>query len=158
MIRINRETDYGIGILSLMAREAERRFTTSLIAEWRRLPQPMVSKILKHLARHGILISYRGVKGGYGLARAPENISLAQIIAALEGPIALTECVEEGRDACQYGSHCTVSENWNRINRMVEKALADITLAEMSTPEPTGEQATTAHPLEFTGVRHVRDH
>ncbi|MDZ7810237.1 MAG: Rrf2 family transcriptional regulator [Arhodomonas sp.] len=106
MIRINRETDYGIGILSMLARDAGARVTASTLAERRGLPQPMVSKILKHLARAGILVSYRGAKGGYGLARDPDEITVAEIIAALEGPIALTECVEEGVEACQYSSYC----------------------------------------------------
>lgn len=155
MIRINRETDYGIGILSLMARAGEDRFNAARIAEERGLPQPVVSKILKQLARGGLLVSYRGAKGGYGLARRPERITVADIIAALEGPIALTDCADEGPEVCQYGDHCTVSDNWNRINRVVKGALQGITLAEMS--EPDGP-ATTEHPLEFTGVRYVGDH
>lgn len=159
MIRINRETDYGIGILSLMARDSDALFTASTLARRRGLPQPMVSKILKHLVRCGILRSIRGAKGGYGLARAPERITVAEIIGALEGPIALTDCVDDGPDACLYGSACTVSGNWSRINRVVREALASITLAEMSAPEaPDGGDAATVHPLEFTGVRYVGDH
>lgn len=161
MIRINRETDYGIGILTLMARSRGQRFNAASLAEQSGLPQPMVSKILKHLVHGGILVSYRGAKGGYGLAREPEQISVANVIAALEGPISLTECVEEGPDACQYGDSCTVSTNWNRINRVVQRALESITVAEMSAPEPAGamtmEQAGAVHPLKFTGVRYVSD-
>jgi FeS assembly SUF system regulator len=159
MIRINRETDYGIGILSLMARDRDARFNASSLARRRGLPQPMVSKILKHLARGGILRSYRGAKGGYGLARAPEQISVAEIIGALEGPIALTDCVDTGPDACLYGSACTVSGNWSRINRVVREALENVSLAEMSASDTRdGGEAVTVHPLEFTGVRHVSDH
>lgn len=157
MIRINRETDYGIGILSLMAREREMRFSAGTLATRRGLPQPMVSKILKNLARGGILRSVRGAKGGYGLSRPPERITVAEIITALEGPIALTECVDVGPDACEYGSHCTVSGNWSRINQVVREALEDITLADMSAPGPEGA-AASVHRLEFTGVRHVSDH
>ncbi|WP_440995693.1 SUF system Fe-S cluster assembly regulator [Arhodomonas sp. SL1] len=159
MIRINRETDYGIGILSMLARDAGARVTASTLAERRGLPQPMVSKILKHLARAGILVSYRGAKGGYGLARDPDEITVAEIIAALEGPIALTECVEEGVEACQYSSYCTVSGNWGRINRVVQEALARITLAEMSAPEPgiDGHGGHEEFPMEFSGVRYVSD-
>lgn len=161
MIRINRETDYGIGILSLLARSPGERFNAAWLAAHGGLPQPMVSKILKQLARAGLLDSYRGAKGGYGLARDPQRITVAEIITALEGPISLTECVEDGVDACQYGSHCTVSTNWSRINRVVRKALSGITLAEMSEPGGAPDVAArdaSVHPLEFTGVRYVSDH
>lgn len=149
MIRINRETDYGIGILTLMARRRRERFNAAELAQWRRLPQPIVSKILKHLARSGLLISYRGVQGGYALARSPEEISLADIIVALEGPISLTECVIGGADACQYGANCAVSARWRHINQKIRMALEAISLAEMDVSEPTGTptggQAITVH-------------
>ncbi len=135
MIRINRETDYGVVILSLMAVEPERRYNAAWLAEQRGLPLPVVSKILKHLARAGLLVSYRGAKGGYGLARDPAEINVAQIVAALEGPIALTDCVEVvGANGCQYHSHCVISSNWNRINRVVQKALEGISLEDMTRP------------------------
>ncbi|MDN5871796.1 MAG: SUF system Fe-S cluster assembly regulator [Nitrococcus sp.] len=149
MIRINRETDYGISILTLMARRRQERFNAAELAQWRGLPQPMVSKILKHLARSQILVSYRGVQGGYTLARSPEQISLADIIVALEGPIALTECVVGGADTCQYGSNCAVSARWRHINQKIRTALEAISLAEMDVSEPTGGasgvQAITVH-------------
>ncbi|AGM40817.1 BadM/Rrf2 family transcriptional regulator [Spiribacter salinus M19-40] len=157
MIRLNRETDYGIGILTLMAQAPEARFNAGSLAETRGLPQPIVSKILKHLARRGVLVSYRGAKGGYGLARRPEDISIAEVITVLEGPIALTDCIEGGQDACQYGSNCQTSGVWNHINNVVLQALSDITLAEMTGADGTGIQGQ-AHTLEFTGVRHVREH
>ena len=157
MIRLNRETDYGIGILTLMARDPEARFSAGALAEARGLPQPIVSKILKHLARSGLLVSHRGAKGGYGLARRPEAVSIAEIITVLEGPIALTDCIEDGQEACQYGSLCTISNVWNRINDVVLNALSEITLAEMTTAAE-GDGDGRVHTLEFTGVRHVREH
>ncbi|QGM21498.1 SUF system Fe-S cluster assembly regulator [Spiribacter sp. 2438] len=155
MIRLNRETDYGVGILALMAREPEARFNAASLAASRGLPQPVVSKILKHLARRGILVSYRGAKGGYGLARRPEDISVAEIITVLEGPIALTDCIEEGQSACQYGENCHVSGVWHQINDAVLKALSEISLAEMTHANPA-ESIGQSHTLEFTGVRYVR--
>ncbi|RLK50998.1 BadM/Rrf2 family transcriptional regulator [Alkalispirillum mobile] len=134
MVRINRETDYGIGILTAMARSPEQRFSTVRLAEQQGLPQPMVAKILKNLTRAGVLVSYRGAKGGYGLARPAREISVAEIITALEGPIAFTECVEEGVDACQYGDACTTSANWWRISQVVQQALGSISLKDMSEP------------------------
>lgn len=137
MIRINRETDYGVLILSLMATEPERRFNAATLATQRGLPLPVVSKILKHLAREGLVVSYRGAKGGYGLARAPEAITIADVVAALEGPISLTHCVDTGPSGCQYHTNCVASSNWNRINRAVQKALEGISLKDMTSPLPT---------------------
>ena len=94
MIRITKQTDYGIVLLTYLAGHTERLFNAPELAAETHLPLPMVSKILKVLTREGMLASHRGVKGGYSLARLPEEISMAEIIAALEGPIALTECVE----------------------------------------------------------------
>ncbi len=158
MIRLNRETDYGIGILTLMAQSSEDRFNAGALAQARGLPQPVVSKILKHLARSDLVVSYRGAKGGYGLARSPRQISIAEIITVLEGPIALTDCIEEGQDACQYGSQCNVSNVWGRINEVVLSALSDISLAEMAEADHGDGQGQNVHTLEFTGVRHVREH
>lgn len=135
MIRINRETDYAIVLLSLMAVEPERRYSAGWLAEQRGLPQPVVSKILKLLTKGGLLVSHRGSKGGYGLARDAEVITLAQIVAAMEGPIALTDCADDA-SGCQYSSHCVISSNWNRINRVVHKALDAISLKAMTRPLP----------------------
>jgi FeS assembly SUF system regulator len=134
MIRINRETDYGVVILSLMAMDDNYRYNAAWLAEQRGLPLPVVSKILKHLVKAGLLVSYRGAKGGYGLARSPEEISLADIVSAMEGPISLTHCVDSGPAGCQYHSGCVVSSNWSRINQVVQRALEGISLKDMTKP------------------------
>ncbi|HEV8629360.1 MAG TPA: Rrf2 family transcriptional regulator, partial [Thermoanaerobaculia bacterium] len=90
MLRITKQTDYGIVLLSLMATEPERQFNAPELAAEAQLPLPTVSKILKLLARDGLLVSHRGVKGGYGLSRPPGAITVAAIIGSLEGPIAIT--------------------------------------------------------------------
>lgn len=134
MLRINRETDYATGILGLMAEESDRRYSASWLAGRRCLPVPVVSKILKQLARAGILESHRGAKGGYSLARPAEDISIAAVIQAMEGPIALTDCIDGGDTACQYSTNCSVSSNWSRINRLFEDALQSVSLRDMIGP------------------------
>ncbi|HEX4952747.1 MAG TPA: SUF system Fe-S cluster assembly regulator [Thermoanaerobaculia bacterium] len=131
MIRITRLTDYGIVLLSHLAVEPTRLYTAPELATEARLPAPMVSKILKKLARSGLLASHRGAHGGYNLGRPAAEITVAEIITALEGPIAVTECIE---DACGNQAFCPVEGNWQRINRAILEALAGITLAEMSRP------------------------
>ena len=131
MIRITKQTDYGIVLLTHLAAFPERQFNAPELAMEAHLPLPMVSKILKLLARDGLLASHRGVKGGYSLARAAEEISMAEIIVALEGPIAITECVSVESD-CTHEALCPVRSNWRRINEAVRAALEGITLAEMA--------------------------
>jgi FeS assembly SUF system regulator len=95
------------------------------------LPAPTVSKILKILVRHDLLESHRGVKGGYGLRLRPEDISVEEIITAVEGPIGITECIDDASGACGQESVCPVRSNWQSINEAIRQALAGITLAEM---------------------------
>ncbi len=133
MIRITRQTDYGIVLLTHMAADLARRYNAPEVAAEVHLPLPMVSKILKLLTREGLLASHRGTKGGYSLARHPEEISMAEIVAALEGPVAIVECIDES-SGCTYQPTCRVRTNWQRINDALRTALAGISLAEMTHP------------------------
>ncbi len=137
MIRITRETDYGIVLMTTMARDANPPYSATALAKQRGLPLPMVSKILKALARAGLLVSQRGALGGYSLARRPEEISAVDIIDALEGPIAITECSAADLHACMYEEYCTVSGHWHRINSAIREALKNISLLELSRPPTT---------------------
>jgi FeS assembly SUF system regulator len=142
MIRITKQTDYGIVLLTHFATEPGRQYNAPDLAAAAQLPLPTVSKILKLLAREGLLLSHRGVKGGYGLARSAQQISMAEIIAALEGPIAMTECEDEHGD-CFHEPVCQVRSNWHRINVAVRAALEGITLAEMALPGAGGPKLVT---------------
>ncbi|HVH88183.1 MAG TPA: Rrf2 family transcriptional regulator, partial [Terriglobales bacterium] len=93
MIRLQKLTDYGLVLMTCVARHHEQSLHTARdLAVESHLPLPTVSKLLKQLLQGGLLVSHRGIKGGYSLARPPQAISIAEIVAALEGPIALTEC------------------------------------------------------------------
>lgn len=137
MIRITKQTDYGIVLLTHLAAHPDRSYNAPELAAEARLPLPMVSKILKLLAKEGLLTSHRGVKGGYSLSRMPGEISMAEIVAALEGPIAITECVSVDSD-CTHEALCPVRGNWQRINEAVRAALEGISLAEMTLPKKQG--------------------
>ena len=134
MIRITKQTDYGIVLLTHLTVNAERQYNAPELAVEAGLPLPMVSKILKLLARDGLLVSHRGVKGGYGLARPASEITMAAIVATLEGPIALTECIDTAGGDCSHEPLCKVRSNWHRINDALRQALEGITLAEMALP------------------------
>jgi len=137
MFRMTRLTDYGIVLLTHCMRHPERPIhTTRDLAAESNLPLPTVGKILRALARKGILSSRRGVKGGYALVRQADEISIAEIIGALEGPISLTECSGEHPGSCEFEPTCPVGPSWQRINRAVRDALQRITLHELTQPLP----------------------
>ncbi len=134
MLRITRETDYGILLLTAMARDPDAAYSAATLAEQWRLPKPMVSKILKGLTRAGLVSSRRGAQGGYSLARQPQQITAADVIHALEGPIAFTECSIGHSPSCVHEHHCTAGNHWWRISQAIEEALSGISLQEMSRP------------------------
>ena len=102
------------------------------------LPLPTVSKILKILSRSGVLDSHRGVKGGYSLANEPRDLSVAKLISVLDGPIAITECVDDTPGQCSQEAVCHIRGNWQRINTAVRDALEAISLADLA--QPTSER------------------
>ena len=137
MLRITRLSDYAIVVLGAAARSAPGAFTARSAAEQTSLPLPAVKKILKCLVRVGVVESHRGTLGGYRLARPATQIALADIIDAIEGPFALTDCGQNSRDlqgTCEYVGHCGVHSNWSRVNRIVRRALSSVTLADMIGP------------------------
>jgi len=141
VFRMTRLTDYGIVLLTCVARDPRRpaRSARELASE-ARLPRPTASKILKTLARRGLLTARRGVKGGFALARSPGEITVAEIVAALEGPVAITLC--SGGEHCGRERVCGVRSNWRRINQAVFEALRGITLADMIHPLPPAPKGT----------------
>jgi FeS assembly SUF system regulator len=133
MIRMSKLTDYGVALMTHLAREDVAGSCTARdLAEELGLPLPTVSKLLKRLARMELLHSQRGVKGGYSLARDPVAITVADLIGALEGPIAMTACTDEGAGQCNIEPICGVRHNWHWINKRILEALQGITLADMS--------------------------
>jgi len=135
MFRISRLTDYGTMILVYLTNQDDRLCSASDVAQATHIAQPTVRKLLKMLARTGLVDSVRGTDGGYRLAEAPESISAAKILNVLEGPVAITECSTE-ESHCELESLCQVGDAWQKINRAIRGALADITLADLSHPPP----------------------
>jgi Rrf2 family protein len=131
MLRITKEADYGIMLLAAMSeRPLGEVQTARAVAERCSLPLPMASKILRSLARANVLVSHRGVTGGYSLGRSVETLSVAQIIRAIEGPISFVQCgVEPG--ACDQEPVCPTRLSWARISKEVEMALERIPVSEM---------------------------
>ena len=132
MLRITRQTDYAIVLLAHFAAAPQGTVKNAPdLALEGHLPAPMVSKILKLLARASLLHSHRGATGGYSLARRPDEISVAQIVVALEGPIAMTECLTGEPGVCAIEHSCPSRPNWTRINHAIEAALTEVRLSDI---------------------------
>jgi len=132
MLRISKMTDYAIVLMVELTRHRET-LSAHALADRAHLEVPTVSKVLKLLAGSGLLQSYRGANGGYRVNRPAAEISVAEVIAAIEGPIAMTECsVEPG--LCHQEDNCNLRGNWQRLSVAVSRALEKVSLAEMSAP------------------------
>ncbi|MGR8953440.1 MAG: SUF system Fe-S cluster assembly regulator [Gammaproteobacteria bacterium] len=139
MLRVSKLTDYATVILSFMAKDTGSVHAAIEIAAATGIALPTVSKILKLLVHEHVLISTRGAKGGYALASTPDKITVAAVISALEGPIALTEC-SISHQGCEQASGCGIRGNWGLINEAIQNALESVTLADMIKPAIVPEE------------------
>jgi len=134
VFRISRLTDYGTLILVFLADQDHRLCSASEVAAGTHVAQPTAQKLLKLLAKTGLIDSVRGPDGGYRLARDPGSITTAEILDALEGPVSITECSTEDGE-CVLEPLCQVGSAWQRINGVIRVALAEITLADLGHPQ-----------------------
>lgn len=161
MIRLSREVDYALVLLAQLARpqglgeasgegagaapSAVEHPSARSLAEATGLPVPMVGKVLKTLARGGLLESRRGAQGGYALALHPDRITIAGIVQALEGPIGLTDCSPGSERSCDFEEHCPVRGPVVRLNAVIRQALEEVTLSQVVSggrplPRPKGPE------------------
>lgn len=131
MIKLSKLTDYAVVILGRMAVGDGRLQTASGLSEKTGLPEPTVAKVLKLLAKGGLIVSTRGVNGGYVLSKTPSEINMASVIVALEGPVQLTSCVDGDDACCSHSPNCTMKGKWNPVNDAMQKALENVSLAQM---------------------------
>ena len=158
MIRISKLTDYGIILLArfvtktdspMISKKTGRPILNARdLADETRIPFPTVGKILKCFSRAELLVSHRGVKGGYELSRNAGEISVVQMIEALEGPVAITECSMVDHHNCELGLGCPVRENWLKINAVMLDSLRKLSLEDLAQPlrEKAGYSTSRAAP------------
>jgi FeS assembly SUF system regulator len=131
MLRISKLADYAILVMVELSRRPHAVLNAQKLSELAGIELPTASKVLKQLAQAGLVASYRGPCGGYAVERPAEEISVADVIVAIEGPIGMTECsVNEG--LCTVEARCNVRDNWVRISHAVGQALQAVSLAEMA--------------------------
>ncbi len=134
MLRLSKMNDYAVVVLGHMATRRGSLVTASEVAETTGLPATTVSQVLKKLANARLVASQRGAHGGYVLERQPADISVAQLVEALEGPVALTACVDGAEGCCGVEAICPMRGSWDRVNAAIRSALESVTLADMLTP------------------------
>lgn len=136
MIRISKLADYAVVILAEMASQEGALVSASSLALNVRLPEPTVAKVLKLLGRGGVISSMRGSNGGYKLARSSSNITIEDIITAIDGPIGITSCADGITPDCSLGGSCSVRGRWDDVNSAIRGVLSDMTLADMIRAKP----------------------
>ena len=142
-MRLSSLADYAVVMMSAAARHCGSvgRLNATMLAEETGLPLPTVQKLVSRLSAAGLIESARGTGGGFRLARPPAAISLADIVEAIEGPIALTACVEKGTQDCCIEENCKVKPHWNVVNESVRGALARVSLASLVAQSPVTQPA-----------------
>ena len=141
MLRISKLTDYAMLVMSYMAKSPDVILSAPALSEALHLTVPTVSKVLKMLSEAKLVHSIRGAEGGYSLARASDEVTVLDIIMAIEGDFAMTECCEKV-SYCAIDSVCTMQANWKKINKVIIALLKKLTIMDM------------AHPLSLQGLLH----
>ncbi|MDP9096258.1 MAG: SUF system Fe-S cluster assembly regulator [Pseudomonadota bacterium] len=130
MLRLSKLADYAVVVLARLSFEGAVQ-TSPGIAAATGLPEPTVAKVLKGLAGGGLVASQRGARGGYRLARSLDQIHVGDVIAAIDGPVHLTACVDGARDRCEAEDVCGCRGGWDRVNDVVMQALGTISIADI---------------------------
>lgn len=133
MLKLGKLADYATVLMTALAARPQDLRNAHELAEHTHVPAPTVSKLLKLLSKAGLVESLRGASGGYRLARTPDAVTVADIIRAVEGPIAITQCSTHG-EGCGIESTCGNRSNWRLIDGAIRHALESVSLAQMATP------------------------
>lgn len=152
MLRLSKLTDYAVVVLARLARDGDAapsgpvQNALSLAADTG-IAEPTVAKVLKLLAQAGLVEGVRGPRGGYRLTRPMASMPLSDVIVAIDGPIALTACVDGGTGMCEAEGICPVRGRWDPVNEAIRRALSGITLADLAPPRRRPAPSTALHAL-----------
>jgi FeS assembly SUF system regulator len=148
MIRLSKLSDYAVVVLSQLARGERPLVTAAELADATGVPEPTVAKVLKLLVRGNIIVSVRGAAGGYQMERLPQDISIRELIIALEGPIAVTACLDTNHTDCQIADVCSMKGRWHKVNSAIIATLEAMPLSDLLESRPLLAQKGRAAALE----------
>lgn len=137
MISITKHSDYAIVMLAHFSKNPGALISAKGLSETLKLPYPTVSKLLKILVKSNMLVSIQGAQGGYKLLKPSSSISVASVIEAVEGPIALTECATGDHGKCKTQDSCSIQPHWMTINGVIKKSLEGLSVGSLNQPVPT---------------------
>jgi Rrf2 family protein len=156
LMNVGRRVDYAVRALSYLAGQPAGQIVSRIEIETKQaIPASYLSKIMKDLVAGGLVRSHIGSKGGFTLARAPEAISLKQVYEAVERPLVLMDCLEQGEQYCSYCGVCTQRSVWDNVQSLVADYLAKISIHDIA--DPQGLKHRLAAPLsqgEISNARH----
>lgn len=145
MLRLSKLADYGVVIIATLALRNEALMNATRLAELTTLPGPTVAKLLKRMAKVGIVTATRGAAGGYRLARPASEITVDELIEAVDGPISITSCAQHIKSPCEHAGSCPVFGRWSPLNAKVREAFKEVTLDQLiSIPVTDGHNCGTA--------------
>ena len=148
MIRASKMADYAMMLLGQIAAHQAQCMSAHELSSVTGLPDPTVGKVLGRLGRTGLLDSRRDARGCYALARPAREITATDIVAAMDGPVAMTLCIEQGDTACELAQACPSRLGWHRVNAAIRGALDGVTLADIAAPGPSPVARQTERLLE----------
>ncbi|MCU1382531.1 MAG: nsrR [Acidobacteria bacterium] len=145
MLRLSKKADYALIAMKHLALRGDRGSSSAReIAALYDIPIELMAKVLQRLVRRGLLVSQQGTRGGYYLSRAPLQISVADVIQAIEGPVTVTACSTEEGGQCEQFSKCNVRDPLFRVRERILAALGECTIAELAADPPTPAPARPA--------------
>lgn len=146
MLRLNKKTEYALlAIEHMAAKESQTGDITNTreISDTYHIPLSLLAKVLQTLASKGLVKAVQGTKGGYLLGRGLSSISIADVIEAIDGPVAMAECFNESRIECPQWSDCTIKDPFAELNNKINKLLKDTTLADLAPHTPVAQKTKT---------------
>ncbi|PPR79640.1 MAG: HTH-type transcriptional regulator IscR [Alphaproteobacteria bacterium MarineAlpha2_Bin1] len=153
MLKLNKMSDYAAVVINYMDKSNNDRLSTEQVSKSTGLPSPTVSKILHRLSSEGIVSSLRGRSGGYTLNREVSDISILEILQIFEGPIVLTDCLDEKGEACVFLSSCSIAGKWEVVSSTIKIVLENLTLKELFDPKMSKETL-----LNNINNKHIKFH
>ena len=149
MLRLSKKADYALMAMKHLAVHGDRESSSAReIAEQYNIPIELMAKVLQRLVRRGLLASHQGTRGGYQLARRPGQISVADVIQAIDGPVMVTACSSDDDGGCDQFAKCNVRDPLWKVRQRILAALGDCTIAELATdtaPMPMSAHAAVLH-------------
>ncbi|MEM7680010.1 MAG: SUF system Fe-S cluster assembly regulator [Pseudomonadota bacterium] len=130
MIKISKLADYAIIVLSVLHKSDGTVLAASSLAQLTHIPEPTVAKVTKKLSKAGVINSVKGANGGYTLSDKAQDISIYKVIKAIDGPLALVDCVTDDHE-CSFSNVCPTQGRWNKVNAVIQNALEDVKLSDM---------------------------